>query len=116
MIYETTIVGYLGADATIRDLNNGKKVVSFSVCSTKRYTNKNTGEVKEEQRWVRVSAFRDPDKTRVAELLKKGTLVYVRGEAKAYSYVNNNGETVPGIELTAFELKILTKKDGNDLR
>lgn len=44
------IIGNIGADATIKDIN-GQKYISFSVANTDTYTT-NTGERKETTTWV----------------------------------------------------------------
>lgn len=67
----TTLIGTLGKDAEVKDLN-GKKVINFSVAVNQGYgENKTT-------LWVDCAKW--GEKTGIAEYLKKGTKVAVFGE------------------------------------
>jgi len=104
-----TMIGNLGNDAVIRDSGN-KKAVSFSVAHSEKYTDRNGSQV-EKTIWVRCTYWRDADKTKIAEYLKKGQKVYVEGTPSARSYQNKNNETVTDLELTVFSLELLGSKE-----
>lgn len=66
------IIGNIGADATIKDIN-GQKYISFSVANTDTYTT-NTGERKETTTWV--------------SCLKKENLQYLNTSKKVRKYLS----------------------------
>jgi single-strand DNA-binding protein len=107
------ITGRLGNDAEVRDAA-GKKVISFSVGTTKEWKDRN-GQPQETTTWVRCSWWKDADKTRVADFLRKGTQVLVIGEPHAKGYQNKQGEIGASLELTVGFLELLgSPKDAGD--
>lgn len=78
-------IGHLGKDPDVRYLPNGDAVANFSVASSERWKDKNSGEMQERTEWLRCNAFQ-----RLAEVcgeyLKKGSLVYVEGKLQTRSY------------------------------
>lgn len=73
------IIGNLGADAQLQ-VYNGNKYVSFRIANTDSWTDKNTGEIKKSTQWV--SCTLNGDGGALAPYLKKGTKVFVRGNAQ----------------------------------
>ena len=56
MYQQITIVGYLGNDPDMRFTPNGQAVTSFSVASSRKYTN-NSGQQIDETTWFRISVW-----------------------------------------------------------
>lgn len=73
------IIGNLGADAQLQ-VYNGSKYVSFRIANTDSWTDKATGEIKKSTQWV--SCTLNGDGGALAQYLKKGTKVFVRGNAQ----------------------------------
>jgi len=77
-VNKVIVVGNLGRDPEVRYSPSGVPVCNLSVATTDKRTDKNTGEVKEETEWHRISLF-----NRLAEIageyLKKGSQVYIEG-------------------------------------
>ena len=73
------IIGNLGADAQLQVVN-GNKFVSFRVANTDAWTDKQTGEIKKSTQWISCSL--NGDGGALAPYLKKGTKVFVRGNAQ----------------------------------
>lgn len=77
-VNKAILIGNLGADPEVRNLPSGATVASCSVATTRRWTDKQTGEKREQTEWHRVIFF-----NRLAEIageyLKKGSKVYVEG-------------------------------------
>lgn len=72
------IIGNIGGDAEIKN-DNGRQYVQFSVADTRRFTSQD-GTRQEVTNWV--SCFmRNPD-AEVVKYLKRGTRVFVRGNAE----------------------------------
>jgi single-strand DNA-binding protein len=73
------LMGNLGKDAEVRLTQNNKKRVSFSLATTRRFRNPNTGEMQDDTAWHNVVAW-DKLAERIEKLgIKKGTPLYVEG-------------------------------------
>lgn len=73
------VIGNLGADAQLQVVN-GNKFVSFRVANTDAWTDKQTGEIKKSTQWISCSL--NGDGGSLAPYLKKGTKVFIRGNAQ----------------------------------
>ena len=82
------LIGNIGKDPEIRvNPTSGKKVVKFSLATSKRYRD-NNGEQKEQTEWHTVVGF-----GKLADIfeqlgIRKGTRLYVEGELATRSWVN----------------------------
>lgn len=93
-INKVILVGNLGQDPQVRALQNGQKVVSFSLATSDRWKDKSTGEQKEQTEWHRVVVF-NPNLAEVAErMLQKGTKLYIEGSLKTRKWQNQQGVDV----------------------
>jgi single-strand DNA-binding protein len=96
-----TVVGNLTADPELRFTPSGAAVANFTVASTPRTFDKNSGEWKDgEALFLRCSVWRQAAEN-VAESLHKGTAVIVQGRLKQRSY-----ETKEGEKRTVYELDV----------
>lgn len=73
------IIGNLGADAQLQE-KNGNKFVAFRVANTDKWIDKSTGQVIESTQWI--SCTLNGDGGALLPYLKKGTKVFVRGNAQ----------------------------------
>ena len=78
-VNKVIIVGNLGRDPEVRTMQNGDKVANFSVATSERWKDRNTGEMQERTEWHRIVIF-----GRTAEVaekyLRKGAKVYIEGQ------------------------------------
>src|SRR3569833_2362618 len=70
-VNKVILVGHLGADPEVRTLPSGGKVANFSVATSERWTDKNSGEKKERTEWHRVAVFGNGESGGLAVLTKK---------------------------------------------
>lgn len=73
------IIGNLGADAMLQE-KNGNRFVAFRVANTDKWVDKSTGQVIESTQWV--SCTLNGDGGALLPYLKRGTKVFVRGNAQ----------------------------------
>ena len=73
------IIGNLGADAQLLE-KNGNRFVSFRVANTDKWIDKSTGQVIESTQWI--SCTLNGDGGALLPYLKRGTKVFVRGNAQ----------------------------------
>ena len=99
-----TVVGNLTADPELRFTNSGVPVASFTVASTPRTFDRQSGEWKDgEALFLRCSIWRDAAEN-VAESLTKGTRVIVQGRLQQRSYTDREGNNRTSIELQVDEI------------
>ena len=90
-VNKAIIVGHLGRDPDIRTTKDGKKIASFSVATSKSWTDKATGEKKSSTDWHNVVVFNDGLAKVVEQYLKKGSPAYIEGEMRTRKYKGNDG-------------------------
>jgi single-strand DNA-binding protein len=99
-----TVVGNLTADPELRFTSSGAAVASFTVASTPRTFDRQSGEWKDgEALFMRCSIWRQAAEN-VAESLTRGARVIVSGRLKQRSYDTREGEKRTVIELEVEEV------------
>lgn len=99
-----TVVGNLTADPELRFTSSGAAVASFTVASTPRTFDRQSGEWKDgEALFMRCSIWRQAAEN-VAESLTRGARVVVTGRLKQRSYDTREGEKRTVIELEVDEI------------
>ncbi len=93
-INKVILVGNIGQEPQVRTMGSGQKVVSFSLATSERWRDRNSGEQKEQTEWHRVVIF-NPNLVEVAErMLQKGTKLYLEGSLKTRKWQNQQGVDV----------------------
>jgi single-strand DNA-binding protein len=99
-----TVVGNLTADPELRFTQSGAAVASFTVASTPRSFDKNSGERKDgEALFLRCNVWRQVAEN-VAESLTRGARVIVTGRLKQRSFETKEGEKRTVVELDVDEI------------
>src|SRR3954466_3652522 len=99
-----TVVGNLTADPELRFTSSGAAVANFTVASTPRTFDRQSGEWKDgEALFLRCSIWRQAAEN-VAESLQKGARVIVQGRLKQRSFETREGEKRTVIELDVDEI------------
>ena len=110
------IVGNLGRDPEMRYTQGGTAVCDFSVAVSRQWTDQQSGEQREKTTWFRVSAWNKLAET-CNQYVKKGMRVLVTGEVEASAWIAQDGTAKGTLELTARDVKFLSRKeDGDNLR
>jgi single-strand DNA-binding protein len=91
-VNKAIVVGNLGKDPEVhRAEGGGRMIVRFSVATSERWRDKNSGERKEATDWHNVVVFNE-NLAKVAEqYLKKGSKVYIEGAMKTRKWTDKNG-------------------------
>ena len=93
-INKVILVGNVGQEPQVRSLQSGQKVVSFSLATSDRWRDRQTGEQKEQTEWHRVVIF-NPNLVDVAErMLQKGTKLYLEGSLRTRKWQTQQGVDV----------------------
>lgn len=87
-VNKVILVGNLGRDPEVRTMQSGDKVANFSVATSERWKDRNSGEMQERTEWHRVVIF-----GRTAEIaeqyLRKGSKVYIEGQLQTRKWEDN---------------------------
>lgn len=104
---QTTIIGNLGADAEVKELN-GRKFVSFNVAHSERWTDENNVQY---ERTLWVSCTLNGDGGNLLPYLKKGTSIYAIGRTstRVYSSKKERG-FVAGLNLSVTHIELIGGK------
>ena len=109
-VNKVILMGHLGNDPELKVMPNNDAVCNFTVATSEKWKDKNSGEQREATEWHRIVIFR-----KLAEIagkyLKKGSLVYIEGSLKTRKW-EKDGHTNYTTEVVASEMKMLGKKDG----
>jgi single-strand DNA-binding protein len=99
------IIGNVGRDPEMRYMPSGRPVTSFSVATTRSWTNAE-GERREETEWFNVVAWGN-----LAEICKqhlhKGQQVYVEGRLQTRNWEDQEGKRCFRTEVVAEEMIVL---------
>ncbi|WP_370949112.1 single-stranded DNA-binding protein [Amycolatopsis sp. cg5] len=99
-----TVVGNLAADPELNFTSSGAGVANFTVISTQRMLDRESGEWRDKDKIaLRCSLWRQPGEN-VAESLNRGDRVIVQGRLKQRSYETKEGERRTVVELDVEEI------------
>lgn len=99
-----TIIGNLTSDPELRFTNSGSPVANFTVASTPRMFDRESGEWKDgDALFIRCTIWRQPAEN-VAESLSKGMRVVVQGRLRQRSYDTKEGDKRMVVELEVDEI------------
>lgn len=106
MLNHAQVIGHVGRDPESMRMPNGIPIASFSVATTEKWKDKESGEKKESTEWHRVVVI-----GRVAEIVekwvKKGSLVYVSGKLQTRKYKGKDGTEKQSTEIKADNIRLL---------
>lgn len=106
------LIGNLGKDPQITTLQSGVKKASFSIATTKKWTDKASGQRKEHTEWHNIVMWRGL--AEVAEKwLHKGDKVMIEGEISTRKYTDSNNQEKYITEITANEMEMLSGRPQN---
>jgi single-strand DNA-binding protein len=109
-VNKVILVGRLGKEPEVRNLENGAVVANFSIATSEVFKDKTTGERKEITEWHNIVMWRG-----LAEIaqkyLHKGDMVYIEGKLRTRSWEKDN-VTRYTTEVLADNMTMLSGKSG----
>lgn len=85
------IIGRLGRDPEIRHTQHGTAITSFSVATSEKWKDKNSGQEQEKTEWHNLVSFGKQAEI-LEKYLKKGSQVYIEGSLQTDKY-EKDGQT-----------------------
>ena len=90
-INKVILVGRLGKDPEVVSLNDGNKIVKFSLATSETWNDRNSGERRERTEWHNVVIFNE-NLGRIAEqYLRKGGQAYIDGQLQTRKWQDQSG-------------------------
>lgn len=90
-VNKVIIIGNLGRDPEVRNMQDGGKIVQLSVATSETWKDRDGGGRRERTEWHRVVIFNE-NLAKVAEqYLRKGSTVYVEGQLQTRKWMDQSG-------------------------
>ncbi len=107
-VFETRLIGNIGKDATMKNMERGVVAINFPVAHNKNWRDKRTGESRTKTTWVNCTIWKkEGANLRILDFLKKGTLVELVGSPFAKAYQQEDGFLRAEIRLNVSKTNIL---------
>ncbi len=90
-VNKVILVGNLGKDPKVANLNSGDRVVSFTLATSETWKDKNSGERRESTEWHNIVIYNENIGRVVEQYCKKGTKVYLEGQFQTRKYNDQSG-------------------------
>ena len=104
------LIGHIGQNPEVRNLNSGKKLAKFSIAINESYRNE-AGERITDTQWHSITAW-GKQADLVEKLLKKGSEVAIDGKLNNNSYTDKDGVKRYATDIVLNEFSLLgSKKD-----
>ena len=102
------LIGNLGRDPEIRYSNQGTAVCNFSIATSDKWKDKNTGQDQEKTEWHNCVSFGKQAEI-LEKYLSKGSKVYVEGSLTTDTY-EKEGQTHYSTKIKVFNFQFLDSK------
>ncbi|MEI8194088.1 MAG: single-stranded DNA-binding protein [Flavobacteriia bacterium] len=107
-VFETRLIGNIGKDALVKQMERGIIAVNFPVAHNKNWRDKKTGVSKTKTTWVNCTIWKkEGSHMRIVDFLKKGALVELTGTPFAKAYTQEDGNIRTEIRLNVSDTNIL---------
>lgn len=104
--------GFLGQDATYKELKNGRNMVNLRIATNESYKDK-SGEKVSNTAWHNVILWKEPEKG-IKDSLKKGTRVAITGKLNYGKYTAKDGQVRYTTDIVAYKVEIEDAKPKNE--
>lgn len=105
-VNKTITIGTLGADPEVKQFSNGGSITTISVAVSEKWTDKQTGQPKENTEWLRI-VLNNKLAEIAAQYLRKGSQVYIEGSLRTRKYQDQNGQDRYVTEIRADQMQML---------
>jgi single-strand DNA-binding protein len=108
-VNKVILIGNLGKDPETRYMPSGKAATNFSIATSERFKDRETGEPQERTEWHRIATF-DRLAEVAAEYLKKGSKVYIEGRLRTRKWQDKEGKDRYSTEIIADQMQMLDSR------
>ncbi len=112
-VNKVILVGTLGKDPETKTFPNGGSLTQFSIATSESWTDKTSGERKEQTEWHRIVLH-----NRLGEIaqqyLHKGSKVYIEGSLRTRQWTDQNGQERYSTEVRGDSMQMLDSRQQSD--
>ncbi|EZQ00997.1 single-stranded DNA-binding protein [Acinetobacter sp. Ver3] len=105
-VNKVILLGSLGKDPETKTFPNGGSLTQFSIATSESWTDKNSGERKEQTEWHRIVLH-----NRLGEIaqqyLRKGSKVYIEGSLRTRQWTDQSGQERYTTEIRGEQMQML---------
>ncbi|KYK44571.1 single-stranded DNA-binding protein [Bradyrhizobium liaoningense] len=110
---QVQLIGNVGADPEIKNLQNGSVVANFSIATSESWKDKSTGEKKERTEWHRIVVWNEGLCSVIEQYVRKGSKVFVQGELQTRKWEKDGVDHYSTeVVLTGFKANLILLGDG----
>lgn len=110
-VNKVILIGNIGADPDKRETPNGMVVTNIRLATSEQWTDKQSGEKRENTEWHRVVLFARLGEI-AAQYLTKGSQVYIEGRIQTRKWQGQDGQDRYTTEIVANEMQLLGRGAG----
>ena len=108
-VNKVILVCTLGQDPELKTFGNGGQIANVSAATSESWTDKNTGERKEQTEWHRL-VFNGRLAEVVQQYLRKGSKIYVEGKLATRKWTDQSGQDRYVTEIKCDQMQMLDDK------
>ena len=112
MINKVFLIGNLGRDPEIKQLESGTKIAKFSLATNENFKDRN-GEWQQRTEWHNIVLWSGLAE-RAEKYLHKGSTIFLEGKIGTRKWQDENGNDRYTTEITGLMFRILDKRDNSD--
>lgn len=110
-VNKAILLGNLGADPEKRETPSGLTITTLNLATSEQWTDKQSGEKRENTEWHRVVMFGRLGDI-AAQYLNKGSQVYIEGRIQTRKWQDKEGQDRYTTEIVASEMQLLGGRGG----
>ena len=111
-VNKVILIGNLGKDPEMRYMPSGEAIANFSVATSENWTDKTSGDKKEQTEWHRVVFFGRTAEV-VGQYVKKGSKIYVEGRLQTRKWQDKEGQDRYTTEVRGDVMRMLDRRGDN---
>lgn len=112
-VNKVILVGTLGKDPETKTFANGGSLTQFSIATSETWTDKNTGERKEQTEWHNI-VLQNKLGEIAQQYLRKGSKVYIEGSLNTRKWTDQNGQERYTTQIKGQQMQMLDSANGNN--
>jgi len=105
-VNKVILLGNLGADPEKRETPSGLTITTLNLATSEQWTDKQSGEKRENTEWHRVVLFGRLGEI-AAQYLNKGSQVYIEGRIQTRKWQDKEGQDKYTTEIVASDMQLL---------
>lgn len=110
-VNKVILVGTLGKDPETKTFPNGGSLTQFSIATSESWTDKNSGERKEQTEWHRIVLHNRLGQV-AQQYLRKGSKVFIEGYNNTRQWQDQNDQTRYTVEVIGESMQLLDPPNG----